>query len=69
MGTKECTCDEHRVFYVSVESTNSTPETSMLTNWNLNKNLKKKIPIQIQHRGDLTKIHCIQTIKNQKREF
>jgi len=42
MGIKEGTCDEHWVLYVSDESLNSTPETLhwVLTNWNLNKNLK-----------------------------
>ena len=29
MGTKEGTCDERRVLYVSDESLNSTPETSI----------------------------------------
>ena len=29
MGTKEGTCDEHWVLYVSDESLNSTPETNI----------------------------------------
>ena len=42
MGIKEGTCDEPWVFYVSDESLNSTPEFTLhVTNWNLNKNLKK----------------------------
>ena len=37
MGIKEGTCwDEHWVLYVSDESVGSMPETSMLTNMNLN---------------------------------
>ena len=29
MGTKECTCDKHRVMYGSVESLYYTPETNI----------------------------------------
>ena len=45
MEIKEGTCHgEHCVLYVSDESLNSTLETdvTLLTNWNLNKNLKQK---------------------------
>ena len=47
MGIKEVVCcDEHWVLYVSDESLNSAPENDVLccvlTNWNLNKKLKKK---------------------------
>ena len=28
-GSKECTCDEHRVLYISDKSLNSTPETNI----------------------------------------
>ena len=38
-------CEEHWVLYVSDESLNSTPETSInyvLTNWNLNRNSKEQ---------------------------
>ena len=44
IGIKEGTCDEHLALYVTDESLNSTPETNytLLTNWNLNKNLKLK---------------------------
>ena len=41
---KKHTCEEQQVVYVSVESLYCTPEiniTLYLTNWNLNKNLKK----------------------------
>jgi len=54
MGIKECTCDEHRVMYGSVESgMNCTPETNIthctLTNWNLNKNLKNILAGDYKH--------------------
>ena len=40
---KECTCcDEHWVLCGSIESLYCTPETNMLTTWDLNKNLKNK---------------------------
>ena len=46
MGIKEDTCcDEHWVLDLNDKSLNSTPETiltCMLTNQNLNKNLKEK---------------------------
>ena len=36
---KECTCEEHRALYASVQSPNCTPETNitLTVNWNLNK--------------------------------
>ena len=39
-GIKEDTCDEHWVWYVSVESLDCTSETNITlhVNWNLNKN-------------------------------
>ena len=48
MGSKEGTCDKPWVLYVCIKSLNSTSDTfidttySMLTNWNLNKNLERK---------------------------
>ena len=46
MGIKKTTCcDKYRVWYGTVESLNCTPETNIIlcVNWNLNKNLKKKV--------------------------
>lgn len=44
MGIKEGTCDEHGVFFLSVESLNSTPDANitLYVNWNLNENLGEK---------------------------
>jgi len=44
LGIKECTCDEHRVLYVSDESLNTMPKTNitLYVNWNLNKDLEGK---------------------------
>ena len=44
MGIKACTCDEHHMFYVSIEFVHLKLILHfMLTNWNLNKHVKTKI--------------------------
>ena len=55
MENKGCTYDEHQVMYGSVESLYCTPETNitcMLTNWNLNKNLRKKPRVIIMNNNN-----------------
>ena len=48
MGIKECPCDEHQVLYGSVESLSCKLKLLLhciLTNWSLNKNLKKRTDV------------------------